>query len=184
MPSNSRACVPYFRESDVKANVARQPGHSVYQSAVPFDTNRIQAVVIYCSDGRFGEQIDEFLQQKLQLPRYNRLAVPGGPACLAEHCSAYRHDEGVMEFLKFLISVHQIRRVVLIAHQNCAFYLDYLKVHSIDILERQRDDLRRAVRRVQTIAPNAVVESYFARLEDDQVSFQTLDQMNRNGNAD
>ncbi len=89
-----------------------------------------------------------------------------------------------MEFLKFLINVHQITRVVLIAHQNCAFYLDYLKVHSIDIIERQRGDLQRAVHHVQKLAPNAVIESYFARLDHDQISFQTLDHMKSKGSAE
>jgi hypothetical protein len=55
------------------------PGRG-FISTVPFTEARIRAASIYCSDGRFGEQIDEFLHQGLGLPRYDRLAVPGGPA--------------------------------------------------------------------------------------------------------
>lgn len=153
----------------------------IYESKVLFNTGRIQAAAIYCSDGRFGEQIDDFLHQQLQLPRYDRVAVPGGPACLACHSSAYRHEEGVMEFLKFLIKVHQLSRIVLIAHQNCAFYLDYLKVHSIDLLERQREDLTKAAHRVREIGADVEIETYFARLDGTRIGFQTLNQMMERG---
>ena len=50
---------------------------------------RIHAASIYCSDGRFGEQMDEFLHQGLGLPRYDRLAVPGGPACCSGELSVF-----------------------------------------------------------------------------------------------
>ncbi len=30
----------------------------LYDSAVPFDSSRIGAAAVYCSDGRFGEQCD------------------------------------------------------------------------------------------------------------------------------
>ena len=45
-----------------------------------FDENRIRAAALYCSDGRFGEQIDDFLHNGLKLPRCDRLVVPGGAA--------------------------------------------------------------------------------------------------------
>ena len=32
----------------------------VYDSSFPFDENRIGAAAVYCSDGRFGEQFDDF----------------------------------------------------------------------------------------------------------------------------
>ena len=55
----------------------------VFVSQTPFDHQRIGAAAVYCSDGRYGEQMDEFLHQGLGLPRYDRVAVPGGAACLA-----------------------------------------------------------------------------------------------------
>ena len=38
-------------------------------SSLAFDGARIHAASIYCSDGRVGEQIDEFLHEGLHLPR-------------------------------------------------------------------------------------------------------------------
>jgi hypothetical protein len=168
----------------MKPTVAHEHLPSIYESKVPFNTGRIQAAAIYCSDGRFGDQIDDFLHHELRLPRYDRVTVPGGPACLAGHFPAYRHEEAVIDSLKFLVKVHHISRIVLIAHQNCAFYLDYLKVHSIDILERQREDMMKAVRRVHDVAPHVKIDAYFARLCDNQIRFQTLDQMMERGQVD
>src|ERR1700736_3295823 len=93
-----------------------------YQSPLPFDPQRIQAAAVHCSDGRFGEHIDDLLHNVLGLPRYDRLAVPGGAACLAGHFATYREEDALSEQLRFLIAAHRLRRVVLIAHEGCAYY--------------------------------------------------------------
>jgi hypothetical protein len=58
-------------------NMPPEPNQSFVHSSIPFDANRIGAAAVYCSDGRFGEQVDELLFKTLKLPRYDRLAVPG-----------------------------------------------------------------------------------------------------------
>ena len=77
---------------------------TAYESSVRFDGNRIRAAAIYCSDGRFGEQFDDFLHNALMLPRYDRLAVPGGAASLAGHFLAFREEDALLEQLRFLIA--------------------------------------------------------------------------------
>ncbi len=146
----------------------------IYTSGVPFDQSRINAAAIYCSDGRFGEQFDEFLYGGLGLPRYDRLAVPGGAACLAGHFAAYREEDAVVSQLEFLISVHKLRRVILIAHEDCAFYTSRLEVSTIDLVERQHEDLAKAAARVRELHRDLVVETYFAWRSDDQVTFERV----------
>ena len=146
-----------------------------FHSTILFDRARIHAAAIYCSDGRFGEQMDQFLQEALRLPRYDRLAIPGGPACLAGHSAAFRQQQGLLEDLKFLVSVHRLERVILIGHQNCAFYLDHLHVHEIELLRHQCDDLQKAADRVREVDPSLEVESYFAALNGDTVRFRSLE---------
>lgn len=148
-----------------------------FHSSVPFETSRIHAVAMYCSDGRFGEQCDEFLQQGLGLPRYDRLAVPGGPACLAGYETTHRQEEGLIEEIKFLVQVHGLARVVLIAHQSCAFYTDFLKFQMDELLSHQCDDLAKAVRRVQEIDHSLSVEPYFALRSDKTVHFRKLSEL-------
>lgn len=136
----------------------------IFESTEPFDSDRIRAAAVYCSDGRFGEQFDELLHACLELPRYDRLAVPGGAACLARHFATFREEEGVIEQLRFLINVHQIERVVLIAHEGCAFYSERLNVSALQLETQQREDLRKAVRQVHMLSKSVDVEAYFARV--------------------
>ena len=57
-------------------NDEREP--KSYESPAPYEPELIQAAAVYCSDGRFGKQVDDLLHHELGLPRYDRLAVPGG----------------------------------------------------------------------------------------------------------
>ena len=74
-----------------------QQKSTVFGSSERFDENRIRAAAVYCSDGRFGEHFDDFLHNALELPRYDRLALPGGAACLAGHFLSYKEEEGLIE---------------------------------------------------------------------------------------
>ncbi len=60
-----------------------------YESPVRYEQARIHAAALYCSDGRMGEHFDDFLHNGLSLPRYHRVSLPGGPACLAGHPQAH-----------------------------------------------------------------------------------------------
>ena len=102
--------------------LTRPVGQPAYVSKVPFDEERVGAAAVYCSDGRFGEQMDEFLHKALGLPRYDRVAMPGGAACLAENTTATFEQAALERQLEFLIREHQLRRIVLIAHEGCGFY--------------------------------------------------------------
>jgi hypothetical protein len=146
-----------------------------HQSSIPFDRNRIGAAAVYCSDGRLGPHVDELLFHTLNLPRYDRLVIPGGAACLAGHFSAYREEEGVAEQLRFLLSVHEVRQVILIAHQDCAYYTQWLHVPTQQLEARQLEDLAKAVRHVKRFGIDIEVSGYFARHQGERVSFERLE---------
>lgn len=144
-----------------------------FESSVRFDENRIGAAAVYCSDGRYGEQFDDFLHNGLKLPRYDRLAVPGGAACLAGHFLAYREEDALMDQLRFLIRAHGLQKMVLIAHQNCAFYSERLHIPAAQIETRQREDLCAAVERIRSVGHNLAIGMFFARrLPDGKVRFE------------
>jgi len=147
-----------------------------YESFVPFNEERIHAVAVYCSDGRFGEQFDDLLQNALALPRYDRLAVPGGAACLASHFDTYREEQGVLEQLRFLVQAHDLEEVVLIAHQNCGFYTHRLRVSPLQLESKQRDDMRKAIQRVYTISKYLSVRAFFTRITwDGKIRFEVVE---------
>ena len=88
----------------------------VYTSELPFEEGGIPAAAVYCSDGRFGELFDDFLYGALDLPRYDRLAVPGGAACLAGHFAAYKEGDALAAQLEFLVHAHALPRVGAVDH--------------------------------------------------------------------
>lgn len=147
------------------------PRKAGFTSQVPFDEQRVGAAAVYCSDGRYGEQMDEFLHAGLGLPRYDRLALPGGAACLAGYLvSAYHERLALERELEFLIKAHQLRRVVLIAHQGCGFYKD-IWTGGRSVEQQQQADLRQAAEQIRSASRGVSVEAYFARRVEGRVVF-------------
>ena len=145
-----------------------------YESRVIYEPARIHAAAIYCSDGRVGEHFDDFLQNGLELPRYDRLALPGGPACLAGHTEAHIEEQGVIDELNFLVDVHKLERVVLIAHQGCAFYGTRLDLPAAFTEHQQMVDLIKASRFIQRITTIRQVDAYMLRLNENKVRFEEV----------
>ncbi len=146
-----------------------------YESRVPYEHSRIHAAAIYCSDGRVGEHFDDFLQNGLKLPRYDRVALPGGPACLAGHPQAHVEEQGVVDELKFLAEVHHLKRVILIAHEGCAFYVTRLGLHDRRLELVQRADLVRATAFVARVTELKNIDAFFARRVEDRVVFEPVE---------
>lgn len=146
-----------------------------YESRLPYDRNRIRAGAIYCSDGRVGEHFDDFLQNALGLPRYDRIALPGGPACLAGHPQAHLEEKGVVDELQFLVQVHELRRIVLIAHDGCAFYTSRLELKDRRLELVQRADLVRAAAYIHRVTQIDAVDAYFARLLEGRIQFEAIE---------
>ena len=152
-----------------------RPSPHGFESREPFAAERIQAAAVYCSDGRYGEQMDDFLHNALELPRYDRMALPGGAGCLAGHLSTFRMENGLADQLRFLIPGHQLARVILIAHQDCVFYLDLLRVPPERLEQQQRADLVKAARRIREINRSLVVDAFFARRCEHRVRFEPVE---------
>lgn len=146
-----------------------------YESRVPYEQSRIHAAAIYCSDGRVGEHFDDFLQNGLGLPRYDRVALPGGPACLAGHPQTTLEQRSVVDELQFLVDVHHLKRVILIAHQGCAFYATRLHLQDRRLELVQKADLVRATAAVQAVTKIDRIEAWFARLVDNCVRFEAVE---------
>src|SRR5262249_36884996 len=143
----------------------------IYSSRIPFDDQRIHAAAIYCSDGRFGEQMDEFVQQHLGLPRYDRLAIPGGAACLAGHLSTHHERAALEKQLRFLVDVHKLDHLILIAHQDCAFYRD-IWLAGRTLAQQQEFDLKVAADFMRGWSSALQVETYFAKKVEGRIVFE------------
>jgi hypothetical protein len=154
-------------------NALQQRGNSrsVFISNHPFETERIAAAAVYCSDGRFGEQMDEFLHAGLGLPRYDRVAIPGGAACLAGHVKGFHEKTSLERQLSFLVREHGLKKVVLIAHEGCAYYKD-VWTGMQSTIEQQAEDLKRAAEQIRVWNAELEISAYFARKVEGRVSFE------------
>ncbi len=55
-----------------------------FESGVAYE-ERFDALVVYCSDGRFVTQCDDFLENSLGLTNCDRVVIPGGAGTLIGH---------------------------------------------------------------------------------------------------
>ncbi len=136
---------------------------TAFEVHAPFDATSIGTAVVCCSDGRFVVPMDGFLHQGLGIQRYDCLAVPGGAGCLAGHFAAWREEEAVSFQLKFLIEMHDLHRIVLIAHPDCGFYGKRLRLFGTEIDEQERRDLATAAQRIRALAPRLEIDAFVSR---------------------
>lgn len=146
----------------------------MYISPTPYCGERIYAAAMYCSDGRIGEQIDDFLHHGAGFPRYDRLVCPGGPVALSGRLLALWDARGVEEQVRFLVEVHDIRSVVLVAHEGCAYYSHRLGLPAARIEAAQREDLSKATETVLKLAPGVAVTRYLARHTGPAIGFEPV----------
>lgn len=147
---------------------------NAFVSSVPYESERIFAAAVYCSDGRIGDQVDDFLHHGLGLPRYDRVACPGGPVALSGRFSASWDTRGVEEQLRFLGQVHDVRTVVLIAHASCAYYSHRLSIPAEHLEREQVTDLERATMTVNRLLWKVAVQRFFARKNGTEISFEQV----------
>lgn len=145
-----------------------------WQSSISYTPDRIGAAAIYCSDGRYNEQFDEFLHRHLELPRYDRLVVPGGPAILAGHIESMQEEAALMEQLSFLIRHHELDRVVLIAHGSCGYYLKRLHTSPERLRQAQIEDLGKSAYRIFDLSKSVTVECYLASVHGANVQIEPV----------
>jgi len=140
---------------------------AVFTSTQRWQPERIRALALYCSDGRWGDAFDEFCHRHLQLPRYDRWAVPGGPAWLALPHGGQDAAPPARAQLDFLVRAHELSRVVLLTHFGCAVYGHRLGRPAAECLPAQVEDLRLAATTLRRWYPGMLVEGYLAMRGED-----------------
>ena len=151
----------------------------VYQSALPWDPARPDTAIITCVDGRWYHHFQEFARVQLKAgPRTDFLAVPGGIEPLTLVDLVPKDFNFFRRRLEGLVEAHGTRRIVAIAHQDCAWYgARKLGPVTIDLKGLQIRDLRRAAVRLREMFPGVEIETYFARLggtQPETVVFDTV----------
>jgi len=151
---------------------------AAYHATERWHPERIGALALYCSDGRWGEAFDEFCHRHLQIPRYDRWAVPGGPAWIAMPPQDPALMKATRVQLDFMIRTHELERIVLITHYGCAWYGHLLNLSPDQCLSAQTEDVKKAAAVLQGWYPGLLVEAYLAMRMNEWLSFHRIDLRN------
>jgi hypothetical protein len=112
----------------------------------------MNALLIGCSDGRIAGRLDALLME-IGHADANRLLVPGGMLPFTRPGSERRV---ALSYVREIVDVHDVRRIFLVAHQECAAYARALGGMGFD----QRELLERDLRKVKTL-----IETEFAGVD-------------------
>ena len=140
----------------------------------PWSPARPETLVVCCSDGRWHEQVEEFVRDQVS-ERADMYAVPGGPAGFSLWSSSFDEAKVSEKAFRFLADHHALESVWLIANQDCAYYR--AKFGPLDepfILRRQREDLERAQNMISGWYPKLLVKKVYVSLDGGRVVFTTL----------
>jgi hypothetical protein len=137
-------------------------------------------LAIHCGDFRFQQAFHEFLTTTLKLGEaYDLMVLPGGPLSLTHQLSHSEDTRSARKWARFFVENHGIKRVVLIQHQDCAWYQS-MSAQLRDpaaLRRRQEQDLQRAVEVLRETFPdrNLRVELYFAGWnQDDTITIESI----------
>lgn len=151
----------------------------VFRSSARLAAEATDALVLMCSDRRYREPAEEFLNRHLGLASYDLVAVPGGAYVIAFADALPKQVKLGMRMLRFLARNHSPSRIVLIAHQDCGRYREgfasWLRRPGFSLEEKQLQDLAVATRDLREAFPGRRVEAYFARpAGDGAVQFEAV----------
>jgi hypothetical protein len=124
---------------------------------LPYRDEPCGNLAVFCSAERFVAATLEFLRRSLSLERCDLLVLPGGPAFIAEKNAPF------VARLKFLVTEHALKRIVLVTHENCAYYRDREHDLAPEALKaRQCDEARAAAEMLEKAFPGVTVDAILA----------------------
>ena len=126
---------------------------------------KTDVLVLHCSDHRFQAGMREFLDEGLGLQaNYDSLVVPGGPQCLVEMPALPKFAWASRKWSRALIQLHDLKRLVLIAHQDCGWYkwLAQGEAAQGEVRKKQEEDLRAAKRAACELEPGLSIDLLYA----------------------
>ena len=145
-------------------------GVVVHESELIWDPERPPTVIVTCVDGRWYPHFQEFARNYLKAgARTDFVAVPGGIEPLTLVDLIPKDFSFFRRRIEALVESHGTRRIVAIAHQDCAWYkARKIGPVKLDLREQQIRDLKRAAAWLRKTFDGVTVETYFARLSDTQ----------------
>jgi hypothetical protein len=149
----------------------------------PLHKETSDTMVMHCSDPRFQEAFSRFVHEQLGIEVYDPFIVPGASQILMFTDKIPKFANSFARPLEFLIKGHHLKRVVIIMHEDCAWYRDFVPKFfgsATNIKNRQVQDMLAAKRMFQESFEDMSVEMYYATINPDQtVFFSRIEEVDR-----
>ena len=130
-----------------------------------YEETHPDVLAIYCSDGRFTRAVEELARQ-LGDSRVDAMCLPGGPGLFDIWSSSPLEARLMDDAAEFLVVGHRTRKVLLVAHEGCGFYLRrYTGLTPEARRARQEEDVLHAAVRLRERHAGVDVLTYFATPE-------------------
>jgi len=166
-------------EHDIQPQPADETSATVFVSTRVWQSARPRVMIIACSDGRYQQSLDEFLNTHLGITHYDRLYAPGGPGALASSALSYFRGEQFRQESAFLVDAHSLEEIIFIFHgpvsregpleATCADYRR--KMHGAstpEIYKQQEADLQEAVKAMRKANKDISVHAFRAEVRADR----------------
>jgi hypothetical protein len=136
-------------------------GPEAFTSTIPRYEGHATTLVVHCSQFDYQAQIDDFVRTGLQIPSFDRIAVPGGPQFFHEIRHLPKLRWSGTYWTKFLLDRHNLEEVILIAHEACGWYKEILGIDTLPEVLRQREthDLRESLGMAPRLLPQRKVSA-------------------------
>ena len=146
-----------------------------YIATEPWKADRPENLVVCCSDGRWHEQVEDFIRAQVS-ERADMYVVPGGPAAFDIWNSSFDESQALEKSFRFLVEHHSLSTIWLIAHQDCAYYrAKQRSAGDASLRRRQYTDLDRAEQLILEWYPRLDAQKVYASLLDGgQVLFEKV----------
>lgn len=132
----------------------------IWVTSAKWEGEHDHTLIVDCSDPRLPEAREDFCEEHLKVSRYDALFVPGGPAVLTLN-EAFCFLE--RKRVKLLNNLHKIKRVIGLAHHDCAYYkLRYDGIKEEELRNKQCVDLINFRQEMQLLTSCVSVELYYA----------------------
>lgn len=131
-------------------------------------------LVLHCADPRFQEAFARFIREELGMKQPIPFVVPGG---IHDFVSPVRVKAArqLWQQLEFMIKEGNVKRLVIINHDDCKWYGRWNTLVSTTVGEDIAHHLMKAAELLFEKKFRIDVECYVARLEGDKVTFERVD---------
>jgi len=139
----------------------------------PIQNRQSDALIIHCVDHRFQDAFDKFIAEELKISIYNPIVIAGGALALSsDHFAKFGY---IWDQIGFFIGDRGINRVILINHEDCAWYgFEHPDFKPDELKDLGKTDLTDAAANIRDKFPEVEVICFWAELSGESIRFHKI----------